>query len=335
MHPQIPPTNHFTQGVFVKAIERLGNQANRELAPIAVFAYKRPEHLSKTLAALAHNVEAARSHLTIFCDGAKSEQDQALVQETRAVAGSAIGFASITMVVRPVNLGLAESITTGVTAMLQKSERVIVFEDDLITSRYCLDYVNRALDRYVNAPQVASIGCYVFPVATSLPESFFLRVTDCFGWATWRDRWQSYEPDVRMLVAEIERRGMAQQFDLGGAYPYMRMLRDCQDRKNSSWAVRWYASQFLLGRLCVYPGKSMTMNIGMDGSGVHSGDTRVYDIALADCPLGKFPDGIEEDRAAFAATAAFLRGVVADNGRWPVRIRRKLAGMYKQWFASA
>ena len=319
----------------MKAIKQLDSQENRELAPIAVFAYKRPGHLSKTLAALAQNAEAAQSDLTIFCDGAKSEQDMALVDETRAVAGSARGFASVTVVMRPTNLGLAESITTGVTAMLQQAERVIVFEDDLITSKYCLDYVNRALDRYVNASQVASIGCYVFPVATSLPESFFLRVMDCFGWATWRDRWQSYEPDARMLLAEIERRGIGQQFDLGGAYPYMRMLRDCQENKNSSWAVRWYASQFLLGRLCVYPGKSMTMNIGMDGSGVHSGNTSAYDIALADRPPGCFPAIIEEDRAAFAATAAFLRGVIADNDRLSARIRRQIVGMYKQFFSNA
>ncbi len=319
----------------MKAIKRLDSQAHRELAPIAVFAYKRPGHLSKTLAALAQNADAAQSDLTIFCDGAKSEQDLALVDETRAVAGSATGFASVTVVARPANLGLAESITSGVTDMLQRAERVIVFEDDLITSRYCLDYVNRALDRYVNVPEVASVGCYVFPVAASLPESFFLRVTDCFGWATWRDRWQSYEPDAGVLLADIERRGMAQQFDLGGAYPYMRMLHDCLEHKNSSWAVRWYASQFLLGRLCVYPGKSMTMNIGMDGSGVHSGDTRAYDIVLADCPLRNFPAGVEEDYAAFAATAAFLRGVAADNGRWPVRIRRKLTGMYNQLFTNA
>ena len=73
----------------------------------------------------------------------------------------------------------------------------------------------------------------------------------------------------------------------------------------------------------------------MDGSGVHSGDTRAYDIALADCPLRNFPEGVEEDREAFAATAAFLRGIIADNGRWPVRIRRKLIGMYNQLFANA
>ena len=319
----------------MKTIKRLDSQVNRALAPIAVFAYKRPGHLSKTLAALAQNAEAAQSHLTIFCDGAKSERDLALVDATRAVAGVVRGFASVTVVARPANLGLAESITAGVTDMLQRAERVIVFEDDLITSRYCLDYVNRALDRYAGVPEVASVGCYVFPVAASLHESFFLRVTDCFGWATWRDRWQSYEPDAGVLLAGIERRGMAQEFDLDGAYPYMRMLRDCLEHKNSSWAVRWYASQFLLGRLCVYPGQSMTMNIGMDGSGVHSGDTRAYDIVLADCPVRHFPEGVEEDREAFAATATFLRGVIADNGRWPTRIRRKLIGMYNQFSANA
>ena len=164
---------------------------HRGVAPIAVFAYNRPGHLSKTIAALAQNAEAAASKLTIFCDGAKSGLDAASVAATREVAVSAKGFASVNVVERTENLGLAKSITTGITEILQHAERVVVFEDDLITSEYCLEYLNNALDLYVDAPNVASIGCYVFPVeGQSLPESFFMRVTDCFGWATWRDRWR-------------------------------------------------------------------------------------------------------------------------------------------------
>ena len=305
-----------------------------KLAPIALFAYNRPTHLLRSIAALATNEEASRCDLTIFCDGPRDGQTEA-VAATRAVAQSASGFASINVVERPVNLGLAASVSSGVTAILERHESVLVFEDDILASPHCLNYVNRALEHYQDDRRVASIGCYVFPVEPPLRRTFFLRVTDCFGWATWRDRWASYSPDAARLADEIDRRGLGRSFDLEGRYPYMRMLRDCAASRNSSWAVRWYASQFLQGRVCLYPGPTMTVNIGMDGSGVHSGTTDAYNNVLAAEPAGEFPDEVREDAVALEETAEFLATLLSENARLGVRIRNRVRGFYRKVFANA
>lgn len=305
-----------------------------KLAPIAVFAYNRPIHLARSIAALSANKESTHSDLTIFCDGPKVGQTEA-VAATRAVALSASGFASINVVERPVNLGLAASVSSGVTAILDQHESVIVFEDDILASPHCLNYVNRALEHYHDDRRVASIGCYVFPVEPPLRRTFFLRVTDCFGWATWRDRWASYSPDAAYLADEIDRRGLGRRFDLGGRYPYLRMLRDCAADRNSSWAVRWYASQFLQGRMSLYPGSTMTVNIGMDGTGVHSGTTDAYNTVPAAEPAGEFPDDVREDTVALEATAEFLATLLSKNARLGVRIRNRLRGFYRKVFANA
>ncbi len=304
------------------------------LAPIALFAYNRPNHLARSIAALAANPEAIRSALTIFCDGPVDGQTAA-VEATRAVARGASGFATVDVVLRPVNLGLAASVSSGVSAIVERYGSIIVFEDDILASQHCLNYLNRALKHYHDDQRVASIGCYVFPVALPLGRPFFLRVTDCFGWATWRDRWSSYSADATHLAAEIKRRSLGWSFDLEGSYPYMRMLDDCAAGRNSSWAVRWYASQFLQGRLCLYPGQTMSANIGMDGTGVHSGVTDAYNNVLAAEPAGDFPKDVLEDAASFEATAAFLAKVVSDNARLGERIRRRLRGLYRRTFADA
>ena len=177
---------------------------------------------------------------------------------------------------------------------------------------------------------VACLPWFLTLYVNALPLPYALRVMDCFGWGTWRNRWESYETDPQVLLDEIELDGRSAEFDLEGAYPYTSMLRDCVKNKNASWAVRWYASQFLKGRLCLYPGKSMTKNIGMDGTGVHSGHTRAYEVDLAASPVISFPDAVEENQAAAMATAEYLRAIVADNERLLPRIFRRLIRFRKK-----
>src|SRR5690606_24189947 len=112
------------------------------LAPIALFAFNRPEHTRATLGALINNDLASDSELTIFCDGPRSEEDVDAVSEVRALVRKINGFKRIEVIERPENLGLARSVITGVTSMLEASENVIVVEDDLVTSRHFLRFMN-------------------------------------------------------------------------------------------------------------------------------------------------------------------------------------------------
>jgi len=84
-----------------------------EYAPIALFAFRRPDHLAACLAALAACPEAADSPLVVFCDGPRGPQDEEAVREVRAVARAATGFARVDVVEREANLGLAASVIDG------------------------------------------------------------------------------------------------------------------------------------------------------------------------------------------------------------------------------
>lgn len=98
-------------------------------APIAVFAFNRPDHLRRTLDALAANELAAQSDLTIFCDGPRSGAETEKTEAVRNVAKSAQGFASLTVVERPCNLGCATSIIDGLKQMFAQHAKLIVIED--------------------------------------------------------------------------------------------------------------------------------------------------------------------------------------------------------------
>jgi len=267
-------------------------------APIVLFVYNRPVHTRLTVEALARNELAARSDLIVYADGARSAEQERGVAEVRDYLGRIAGFASVTVVARERNLGLAGSVIAGVSEQLARNETLVVLEDDMVTSPFFLRFMNDALERYRHDERVVSVHGYIYPVPGRLPETFFLRDTGCWGWATWRRGWRLFNPDAAGLLAEIGRRRAAFEFDLDGSYGFTKMLRRQAQGLSDSWAIRWQASAFLQGKLTLFPGVSLVNNIGHDDSGVHSTGTGSFAVALADAPVAVAAIPVEESRPA-------------------------------------
>ena len=256
-----------------------------KLSPIVIFVYNRLKHTQITIEALQNNHLAGESDLYIFSDAPKSDVDFAKTEEVRKYISQINGFKSIKIVERKANFGLAKSIVDGVTKVVSKHERIIVLEDDMVTSPYFLTYMNEALDKYAGDDRVASIHGYVYPVKRSLPETFFLRGADCWGWATWRRGWSLFNPNGQYLLDELRKRKLVNEFNFNGAYSYSKMLEEQINGANNSWAVRWHASAFLAEKLTLYPGRSLVNNIGNDASGTHCGESNTHDVVLSSTPI--------------------------------------------------
>ena len=250
-------------------------------APVALFVYNRPDHTRRTIDALKQNKLSNDSELIVFSDAAKSEAQVDAVREVRKYIRQIDGFKSVIIVEREANLGLARSIIDGVTTIVSKYGRIIVLEDDMVTSPYFLTYMNEALEKYADDERVVSIHGYVYPVRQKLPEAFFLPGADCWGWATWSRGWACFNSDGQFLLDELKRRKLIRAFDYNGAYPFSKMLEGQIKGTNDSWAVRWYASAFLAGKLTLYPGRSLVHNIGNDDSGTHCGESADFDANLS------------------------------------------------------
>lgn len=282
--------------------------------PVALFAYRRPDHLRRALSSLAACPEASATSLVVFCDGPRGPADDADVAEVRRVARAAQGFAAVDVVAQDVNRGLAVSVIAGVTEVLNRADAVIVLEDDMVVSADFLTYMNAALAMYADEDRVVSIHGYVYPTDEELPPTFFLRGADCWGWATWRRGWAHFDPDGARLLSALESAGLTRAFDFDGAFPYSQMLRDQVAGQVDSWAIRWYASAFLDDLLTLYPGRSLVENIGLDGSGTHSVDGR--GLATSASELGGFSRvPVEESPRARAVIARALRA--QRPRRWP------------------
>jgi hypothetical protein len=176
---------------------------------------------------------------------------------------------------------LAQSVIEGVSQVLSEYDRVIVLEDDLVTSPHFLTYMNEALDRFEHDERVISIHGYSYPVKQPLPEAFFLRGADCWGWATWKRGWSLFNPDGQVLFDKLAANKLLYAFDFNGTYSYSKMLQGQIAGLNDSWAVRWYASAFLADKLTLYPGRSLVHNIGNDGTGTHHEFRSSYDTSVS------------------------------------------------------
>ncbi len=269
-------------------------------APIALFVYNRPWHTRQTIEALQKNVLAADSDLYIFSDAASRPEATGAVTQVREYIKLVGGFKTVNIIERSENMGLANSITTGLNELCGKFGRAIVLEDDLVTSAHFLEYMNAALDRYMNDDVVMQVSGHMFVVNLSLGEdALFLPFITSWGWATWERAWRHFDPSAKGYERLVKDSGLRRRFDLNGHYNYFKMLQAQQQGKIDSWAIRWYLSVFFRNGLALYPRKSMVRNLGFDGSGVNC---TVSDFAqselIADFRVISMPRSIEVSREA-------------------------------------
>jgi len=279
----------------------------QNLAPIALFVYNRPEHTRRTISYLQKNLLADESRLFIYSDAAKTNEDKVKVEQVRQLVKETTGFKSVKVITRKQNLGLADSVISGVTELVNQYGKVIVFEDDMLSSPYTLQYFNESLTRYVNEEKVMHIGAYMYNLADKkLHETFFFRAATSWGWATWDRAWKEFEPDVDVLLKQFDAKKIS-QFSIEGTMNFWKQLEGFKAGKNNSWAIRWYASIFLKGGLTLNPSSSLINNIGNDGSGIHSQKESTYNVQLAKKEIKEFPTEIKEDEQAYEAIRHFLK----------------------------
>lgn len=250
------------------------------LAPVVIFSYNRPNHLKKTLEALSANDLAGESALFIYCDGAKenaSSEAINLIEDNKRVARSAKGFKELHVIEREYNYGLADNIIGAVTETVNKFGRIITLEDDVITSRGFLRYMNDALDTYANDEQVMHISSYMYPHKQTLPETFFYQVPyPGGGWATWKRAWDCFSNNVEELYSYWSSRWSV--FNRYGGNYLQKQLEANYQGILYTWFIKWHAVVLQKGGLTLYPHTSLTNNIGFDSSGSNCGTMTKFDI---------------------------------------------------------
>ncbi len=293
------------------------------VAPILLFTYNRLDSLKKTVSALQDNYLAKESELYIFSDSAKNKEDALLVSEVRNYLKTIDGFKSVKVVESETNKGLANSIISGVSKIFEDYDKIIVLEDDLITSSNFLAFMNQSLEFYEDFKKIYSIAGFSFRIK-GLPadQVYFTKRASSWGWATWKDRWQQIDwavedyPDFKINKKErsnFNRMGS----DMAG------MLDKQMKGKINSWAIRWCYHQFKQNYYTVYPAVSKVQNIGFGKGATHTKDSHNrYHTDLDESGNTKFifSSHIETDPKIFKQVIVYYS--------IPFRLRYKLLNLF-------
>lgn len=297
----------------------------RGKAPVALFVYNRPDHTRQTLRNLSQCVGFADTPLYIFCDGAKNEEGRPAVLAARQAAREVVQDRAV-FVESDRNRGLAKSIISGVTDIVEKHGRVIVLEDDLLVQPLFLEYMNACLDKYEADERIMQVSGYMFPVdqLERHEDAVLLPFTVSWGWATWRRAWLRFDPRAGGAEALQKSRELRNRFNLNGAYNYHDMLKIQLKGKSDSWAIRWYWSVFKSQGAVVFPPRSFVRNAGFDGSGTHGWRSakRVFSSA-GEVPVDRLPRLLDQpaiDPQIFDAVTASIRKL---NGGFLSWLKRK------------
>ncbi len=254
------------------------------LAPIILFCYNRPWHVEQTLIALSKNELADQSVLYIYCDGPKenaTEEQIKSIKLTREVVRKEKWCGEVYIIESNNNKGLAESIVGGVTDVVKKYGKVIVLEDDIITSVGFLKYMNDALEMYKEEKSVMHISAYMYPHKCILPETFFYQVPyPGGGWATWERAWNLYNDNTEELYHKWKDRW--DEFDwFGGDYLSKQLIANFNGTLKT-WFIKWHAVLLEQKAMTLYPGESLTNNIGFDNLGTNCFSTNKFDVEIVE-----------------------------------------------------
>ncbi|EQB39072.1 hypothetical protein M947_07885 [Sulfurimonas hongkongensis] len=296
-----------------------------DLAPIVLFVYSRKEHTKEMVEALQKNEFAKESELFIYSDAAKNEDVTIKVDAVREYLKTIDGFKKVSIIEREKNWGLAENIIDGVTKIVNKYGKIIVLEDDLVTSPYFLKFMNEALKFYMNEKKVWHVSGWNYPIqADGLGDVFLWRVMNCWGWATWVNRWEFFEKDIKKTISKFTQDEIT-RFNLEGIKNFWDQVVSNQDGKLDTWAIFWYATIFKQNGLCLNPSQTFVKNIGHDGSGVNCDEDCSFTSALSMNNQVDFSTKVEENHTAVEMIKEFF---ISQKKPFAIRVINKLSRIF-------
>ena len=242
-------------------------------APVLLFTYSRPKHTEEAIIALSKNELATETEVFAYTCDPGNDEIAPYVEETKNVLRKYYNsslFKSFNIVDRGEYVPLGSAMANAVTEVIEKYGRIIVVEDDIITSSDFLKFMNDALDFYEDSEEIFSISGYSFGMDSikNLEDTVYLIRRNCpWGWATWKNRWDNYDILSKDYLKSTFDRNVRNELrlwseDLPMLMDELFLKEGCLDM---NWEQQMRYRQCVLGMYTVCPRISKVKNIGFTG----------------------------------------------------------------------
>lgn len=295
-------------------------------APVAIFTYNRLEHLKRVIAALQDNTLASETDVFLISDGASKQEDEKIIEELRSFCRTISGFKSVNFVFRNANLGAFKSITLAEQEILRMHGKIICLEDDIVTAKNFLEFMNQALDFYKANEKVISISGYAHPLNHDHNNDYWVSPHHCpWGYATWSEKWKKLDYDRNIYPLIKRDKALRRKIVFNGDF-FIPTLRADFKKKIIAADARICAQMVAMGVYSIMPTKSKVLNIGNDGSGMNSLDTDQFfsEMDTGDKLKFEFGNEVEIDRELLEKYKKFMmEPVISRLKRYFLRLFKK------------
>lgn len=241
-----------------------------------VFGFNRPDHLRKTLDAL----DSANyfTHLPIFIniDGPRCEADINLVASCIDIAytfkKNSLSTSNVQVCHRSFNKGLARSITDTITNQLSYYESALIIEDDIVLDPLSIIYFQKQISLHKDNPAIQSVALFN-PSNDLVGVPFLSPRMMCWGWGTWRHKWNNFLPKSKGKSIFNKYPSLKDYYSNFVGLDSYSTLQKCLFDGKDVWACRWILSHIYSQSFCLIPPRSLSTNIGLDGSGQNCGSS--------------------------------------------------------------
>jgi hypothetical protein len=245
--------------------------AGEEMAVLLIL-FNRPRHTRLVFEAIR---QAKPTRLFVAADGPRLNEpgDAALCAEARAAARQIDWPCDARFLESDMNLGCKRGPETAISWFFDQVESGIILEDDCLPSPSFFDFAMSMLQRHRDRPDVMMVCGTNLAVSWRPQDASYHYAYNATpsGWASWRDAWSRYDPDMtawrategRDRVQEVVRdskqyRWRKRQFDLV-----------CYDGYDA-WDWAWTFSRIYHGACAVVPSRNLVSNIGFGPEATHT-----------------------------------------------------------------
>ena len=238
---------------------------------VAIFTYKRVDHLKSVINSLKRNNDFETYHFFIYSDASRGVDDIKNVKNVRDYLLSLKSYSNFYIIERQYNLGLAKNLTQGITETLIHFQSVIVIEDDILVTDNFLSTMSTNLNNHYNNKKIWQINGFNFPIKSDKFTFYQSKYSYSWGWGTWRDRWNKFVFDPQYFINKWTFFDKY-FFDVNANGIYWPQLLANYKGSLRTWAVLWQATIYDHKGFTLTPTISMVVNIGFDGTGENCSD---------------------------------------------------------------
>jgi len=287
--------------------------------PVAFIIFNRPDTTERVFAEIA---KAKPTKLLVIADGARAnkEGDVEKVAATRVIINRVDWDCEVLTNFSDINLGCDSRVSSGLDWVFKHVEEAIILEDDCLPHPTFFRFCEEMLTRYRDDARIGMISGDNFQFGLRLTDEsyYFSNISNTWGWASWRTRWQNdYDTTMKNWTGLINKGRLADLFRTQDEQDFFtNIFEKTYKGKIIPWDYKWFFGIRVNGRIAVMPNVNLISNIGFGEDATHTkGVSVLANMELQEMvfplkhPEGMFASSVLDNRyfENFIATSLYRR----------------------------